>query len=49
MTKQNALYLIVGAVCVAAAILGYQYYESHRRSTGVEITVDDSGVSIQKN
>jgi len=49
MTKQNISYLLAGAVCVAVAILGYQYYESHRRSTGVEIKIDDSGLSIQKN
>jgi hypothetical protein len=49
MTRQKVLYFIVGAACVAVAILGYQYYESQRRSTGVEIKIDDSGVSIQKN
>ncbi len=47
--KQNYLYLIIGAVCVVAAILGYQLYQSQHESNGVQIKIDDNGISIKKN
>lgn len=46
--NKNIMYLIGGAVGVAILILGYQYYEANRATNGVEIRVDDSGISIQK-
>ena len=47
--KRNFLYLIVGAVGVAIVIFGYQYYQNRQKSNGVEIKIDDNGISIQKN
>ena len=46
--KRNVLYLIFGAVGVAALILGYQFYQDRQNSSGVEINIDDNGISIQK-
>lgn len=46
--KRNVLYLISGAVGVAALILGYQFYQDRQNSSGVEINIDDNGISIQK-
>jgi predicted negative regulator of RcsB-dependent stress response len=46
--KQNFLYLIIGAVSVAVVILGYQFYQDRQKTSGVEINIDDSGISIQK-
>ena len=47
--KRNFLYLICGAVGVAIVIFGYQYYQNRQKSDGVEIKIDDNGISIQKN
>jgi predicted negative regulator of RcsB-dependent stress response len=47
--RNNILFLFAGLACAIAGILGYQYYERHHASTGVEINIDDSGVSIKKN
>jgi len=46
--KQNFLYFIFGAVGAAIVILGYQFYQDRQKSSGVEINIDDSGISIQK-
>ena len=46
--KQNIKYMIGGAVGVAILILGYQYYEKNRAADGVEIKLDESGISLQK-
>jgi RsiW-degrading membrane proteinase PrsW (M82 family) len=46
--NRNVLYLIVGALAVVSAVLGYNYYQEHREPTGVEITIGKGGVSIEK-
>jgi uncharacterized membrane protein len=46
--NRNVLYLIIGGLAVAASVLGYQFYQSRQKSTGVEIDVGKSGVSIEK-
>ena len=46
--NRNLLYLIIGGLAVAAAVLGYMVYEE-RQKTGVEINVDKSGVSVEGN
>ncbi len=45
--SRNILYLVIGALAVAAAVFGYQLYQE-RQKTGVEISVGKSGVSIEK-
>ena len=47
--NRNILYVLVGGLAVATAVLGYQYYESQHRSNGVDISVGKSGITIQKN
>ena len=46
--NRNILYVVVGALAVVSAVLGYQYYQDHREPTGVQITVGRGGVSIEK-
>jgi RsiW-degrading membrane proteinase PrsW (M82 family) len=46
--NRNVLYLVVGALAVVAAVLGYRFYQEGQNSTGVEITIGDGGVSIEK-
>lgn len=47
MTR-NVLYLVVGALAVGTAVIGYMLYQE-RQTTGVEIKIGDGGVSIEKN
>ena len=46
--NRNILYVIVAAAGVVVGILGYQLYLNHQKPGGVEIKLDDNGISIQK-
>lgn len=46
--NRNILYLIIGALAVVAVVLGYQFYQERQRTTGVEISVGEHGISIEK-
>lgn len=47
--NRNILFTVVGVLAVISAVLGYQYYQERQKSTGIEITVGEDGVSIDKN
>ena len=47
MTRTNALYLVIGALAVAVAVLGYQLYQDRHQPQGVHIDVGPGGLSIQ--
>jgi hypothetical protein len=47
MARNNLLYLVIGALVVAAIFLGYQLYESRQPKDGVEIKLGPDGVSVQ--
>jgi len=46
--NRNILYVAIGLLAVAAGVLGYFYYQENKKATGVEINIDDQGISIQK-
>ena len=46
--NRNILYLIIGALIVAIAVFGYQLYQERQKTTGIEINVGNSGISIEK-
>jgi RsiW-degrading membrane proteinase PrsW (M82 family) len=48
MTRTNVLYLVVGALCVAVAVLGYQVYQDRKKPEGVNINLGPGGISIEK-
>jgi predicted negative regulator of RcsB-dependent stress response len=48
MMNRNAAYFIVGALVIAVAVLGYMLYQERQKTTGIEISVDKSGISIEK-
>jgi predicted negative regulator of RcsB-dependent stress response len=48
LTRNNILYLVVGALLVAAAVLGYQLYQDRKQPEGVQIKIGPGGVSIEK-
>ena len=48
MTRNNILYLVVGALAVAVAVLGYQLYQDRKKPEGVNINLGPGGISIEK-
>ncbi|MFZ0149251.1 MAG: hypothetical protein WAM72_13115 [Xanthobacteraceae bacterium] len=47
MTRNNVLYLVIGALAVAVAVLTYQLYKDRHQPQGVHIDVGPGGLSIQ--
>ncbi|MBN9221991.1 MAG: hypothetical protein J0I79_28965 [Mesorhizobium sp.] len=47
--NQNRLYLIIGALVVAVIVLGGYLYHEQTKPKGVELKIDDKGISIQQN
>jgi predicted negative regulator of RcsB-dependent stress response len=45
--NRNVMMLVIGGLAVAVAVLGYQVYQD-RQKKGVEISIGDKGISIQK-
>jgi predicted negative regulator of RcsB-dependent stress response len=48
VTRNNILYLIVGALVVVAAVLGYQLYQDRKQPEGMRIDLGPNGISIEK-
>jgi hypothetical protein len=45
---RNFLYLIIGALAVAPAVLSYHFYQERQKTTGIEINVGHNGISVEK-
>ena len=45
--KRNFLYLLIGALAVATAALGYYFYEERQNRSSIEIDVGNGGISIE--
>jgi predicted negative regulator of RcsB-dependent stress response len=48
MSRSNILFLVIGALVVVVAVLGYQLYEDRKKPEGVNINLGPGGLSIQK-
>jgi len=48
MSRSNILYLVVGALIVIVAVLGYQLYQDRKKPEGVNINLGPGGISIEK-
>lgn len=46
--NRNILYLVIGALVVVIVVIGYSFYQERQKTTGIEINVGKSGVSIEK-
>jgi predicted negative regulator of RcsB-dependent stress response len=46
--NRNILYLVIGALAVVTVVVGYQLYQERQKTTGIEINVGKSGISIEK-
>ena len=48
MINRKALYIVIGALAVVVAVVGYQLYQERQKSGGIEINVGKGGISIEK-
>jgi hypothetical protein len=49
VTRTNVLYLIIGALVIAVAALGYELYQARKAPPeGVHIDIGPKGLSIEK-
>lgn len=48
MTRINILYLVIGALVIVVAVMGYQLYQERKKPEGVHIDVGPNGLSIEK-
>jgi predicted negative regulator of RcsB-dependent stress response len=46
--KRNVLYLVIGVLVVVTVVIGYQLYQERQKTTGVEISIGQRGISIEK-
>jgi hypothetical protein len=46
-TRDNLLYLVIGALVVAVAVLGHRLYQTKKEPSGVHINLDEKGLSIE--
>jgi hypothetical protein len=46
--SRNVLLLIIGALVIVVAVFGYQLYQDRQKTTGIQINVGKSGISIEK-
>jgi hypothetical protein len=46
--NRNILYLVIGALAVVTVVIGYQLYQERQKTTGIEISVGKTGISIDK-
>ncbi|WP_315925110.1 hypothetical protein [Mesorhizobium sp. SP-1A] len=47
--NRNTLYLVIGALVVVVLGLGIYVYKEETKPQGVELKIDDKGISIQQN
>ncbi|HEY6833710.1 MAG TPA: hypothetical protein VI251_14605 [Pseudolabrys sp.] len=47
-SNRNVLYLIVGALVVVVAVLGYNLYQDRKEPKGMQINLGEKGISIEK-
>ena len=48
MSRDNILYLIIGVLVVAVAVMGYQLYQDRKQPEGMQINLGPNGLSIEK-
>ena len=46
--NRNIFYVVIAALAVATVVFGYQLYQERQKTTGIEINVGKSGISIEQ-
>jgi RsiW-degrading membrane proteinase PrsW (M82 family) len=49
MARSNSLYLIIGALVVAVAVLSVYLYREETKPEGVSISIGENGVKVKGN
>lgn len=47
--SRNILFLIIGALIVVIAGFGYYSYKQEKKPSGIEMTIDKNGVSVDQH
>ena len=47
MARNNLFYLVIGALVVVVAVMGYQLYQDRHQPEGLNINLGPGGLSIQ--
>ena len=45
--NRNGLYIVIGALFVAIVVVGYLLYQERQKTSGIDINVGNSGISIE--
>jgi predicted negative regulator of RcsB-dependent stress response len=48
VSRSNIVYLVVGALVIVVAVMGYQLYQDRKKPEGVQINIGPGGMSIEK-
>ena len=48
MTRNNMIYLVVGALVIVVGVLGYSLYQEKKEPQGVQINLGPGGLTIEK-
>ena len=48
MTRNNILYLAIGALVIVTAVLSYLLYQDRKQPEGMRIDLGPNGLSIEK-
>ena len=46
--NRNILYALIAVLAVAAAALGYELHHERQNTSGVDISIGDHGISVEK-
>jgi hypothetical protein len=46
--SRNTLYMIIGALVIAAGVVSYMLYQEKQKKAGLEISIGERGISIEK-
>ena len=48
MSRSNILFLIIGALVIVVAVMGYELYQDRKQPEGLRIDVGPHGLKIEK-
>ncbi len=46
--SRNLVYVLVAVLAVTSAVFGWQLYRERQKTEGVDIRMDDRGISIER-
>ena len=45
--NRNTLYIVIGVLVVATVVVGYLLYQERQKTSGIDINVGKSGISVE--